>query len=150
MGKRARRASADEGRATRHPGGFTIQLSGDPAEVPPVRVATRALAEQHGFAGRASDLVLALDELVANAREHGHPPITVSGWYDGRLVITVTDPGGGFDFMSVVRQHPPVMLGHRGRGLWIVRQVTDHVHVDATPAGTTVRVELTHEPHIGA
>jgi len=150
MAKRARRAGTEEGRATRHPGGFTIQLTGDPAEAPPVRAATRALAEQHGFGARASDLVLALDEVIANAREHGRPPITVSGWYDGRLVVTVTDPGGGFDFTSVVRQHPPVMLGRRGRGLWIVRQVTDHVDVEVTPDGTTVRVELTHEPQIGA
>lgn len=115
-----------------------------------MRAATRALADQHGFAPRASDLVLALDELVANAREHGRAPITVSGWYDGRLVIAVADRGAGFDFSSVVRQHPPVMLGRRGRGLWIVRQVTDHIDVDSGPEGTTVRVELTHEPQIGA
>ena len=42
------------------------------------------------------------------------------------------------------------MLGQRGRGLWIVRQLTDHVHVDTGPTGTTVRIELTHEPQIGA
>ncbi len=150
MAKRSRQAGAEDGRASRYPGGFSIQLTGDPAEAPPVRAATRALADQHGFASRASDLVLALDELIANAREHGRPPITVSGWYDGRLVLTVADPGHGFDFGSVVRQHPPVMLGRRGRGLWIVRQVTDHIDVDASSAGTTVRVELTHEPQIGA
>lgn len=150
MAKRARRASTEKGRATRRADGFTIQLGDDPAEVPPVRAATRALAEQHGFAARASDLVLALDELIANAREHGDAPITVRGWYDGRLVLAVSDPGRGFDLTSVVRAHPPVMLGRRGRGLWIIRQVTDHLEVDITPEGTTVRVELTHEPHIGA
>lgn len=150
MAKRARRTNTDEQRAMPHPEGFAIVLTGDPSEVPPVRVATRALAEEHGFRDRANDLVLALDELVANAKEHGRPPITVRGWYDGRVVLCVSDSGSGFDYASVLREHPPVMLGRRGRGLWMVRQVTDHAHVDTTPSGTTIRVELTHEPHIGA
>lgn len=150
MAEQARRTRAETGTNPRHPGGFAITLSGDPGEVPPVRVATRALAEQHGFTERGSDLVLALDELVANAMEHATPPITVEGWYDGRLVLSVTDSGTGFDFPSVLREHPPVMLGRRGRGLWIVRQVTDHVVVESGPRGTTVRAELNHEPHIGA
>ena len=150
MGGEARRTRAEAGSIPRHPGGFAITLTGDPGEVPPVRVATRALAEQHGFHDRASDLVLALDELVANAQEHASPPITVEGWYDGRLVLAISDAGGGFDYHAVLREHPPVMLGRRGRGLWIVRQVTDFVEVDAGSRGTTVRVELNHEPHIGA
>jgi anti-sigma regulatory factor (Ser/Thr protein kinase) len=150
MARRSRRTSTDDGTPSPHPGGFAITVGGDPAEIPPVRVATRALAEENGFADRANDLVLALDEMMANAAEHGRPPITVSGWYDGRLVLTVADTGRGFDFPSILREHPPVMLGRRGRGLWIIRQVTDHAEVDVTAAGTTVRVELNHEPHIGA
>jgi anti-sigma regulatory factor (Ser/Thr protein kinase) len=50
----------------------------------------------------------------------------------------------------IVRSHPPMMLGKRGRGLWIVRQLTDHVDVEPGSNGTTVRIELTHEPQIGA
>lgn len=126
------------------------ELTGDPDEIPLVRQLIRDLAERHGFAQRRSDLSLALDELIANAHEHGAPPITVRGWFDARLIMTVTDSGGGFDYRSIARAHPPLTLGKRGRGLWIVRQLTDHVHVSDGPGGTTVRIELTHEPQIGA
>jgi anti-sigma regulatory factor (Ser/Thr protein kinase) len=129
---------------------YAVELSGDPVEVPKVRHGVREFAVRSGFAERASDLALVLDELLANAMEHGSPPVLVRSWNDGRLVMTVTDSGDGFDFPSVVRGHPPVMLGKRGRGLWIVRQVADHVEVESGPVGTTVRVELTRDPHIGA
>ena len=129
---------------------IAVELTGDPKEIPEIRAAIRALADRTGFGGRGSDLVLALDELVANAREHGQPPIVVHSWYDGRLVMTVSDAGRGFDLSLIVRDHPPVMLGKRGRGIWIIRQVTDHVSVESAPNFTCVRVELTHEPQIGA
>lgn len=150
MGKQARHTSTETGSPSRAADGFVTELTGDPTEIPFVRRAIAELAERHGFTQRRSDLSLALDELIANAQEHGSPPITVRGWYDGRLVMTVSDAGNGFDYGTVVRSHPPMMLGKRGRGLWIVRQLTDHVHVDTRPNGTTVRIELTHEPQIGA
>lgn len=129
---------------------IAVELTGDAKEIPAIRAAIRTLADRTGFSARASDLVLALDELVANAREHGKPPIAVRAWYDGRLIMTVSDAGPGFDLPSIVRVHPPVMLGQRGRGLWIIRQVTDHLSIETAPNLTCVRVELTHEPQIGA
>ncbi len=149
MAKQARRTGTDGG-SPRGADGFVTELTGDPSEIPSVRRMIRDLAERHGFAQRGSDLALALDELIANAQEHGTPPITVRGWFDGRLVLTVSDSGPGFDLPTIVRDHPPTMLGKRGRGLWIVRQLTDHVLADTTSGHTTVRVELTHEPQIGA
>jgi serine/threonine-protein kinase RsbW len=150
MAKQARRTNSDGAAPNRDADGFVVELTGDPAEIPAVRRAIAELAERHGFAQRRSDLSLALDELIANAQEHAQPPIIVRGWYDARLILTVTDAGSGFDYGRIVRTHPPLMLGQRGRGLWIVRQLTDHVHVDTGPTGTTVRIELTHEPQIGA
>jgi anti-sigma regulatory factor (Ser/Thr protein kinase) len=46
--------------------------------------------------------------------------------------------------------HPPPPLGQRGRGLWIIRQLTDVVAVRTGEDGTTVRIELSPDPHIGA
>lgn len=150
MAKQARPTSVDDGGPPRVADGFVTDLTGDPSEIPAVRQAIANLAERHGFAQRRTDLSLALDELIANAQEHGGAPITVRGWYDARLILTVSDAGAGFDYGSIVRSHPPLMLGQRGRGLWIVRQLTDHVHVHRSANGTTVRIELTHEPQIGA
>lgn len=124
-------------------------LTGDPAEIAPLRRAVTHMAQVYGFEDRARDLVLALDELVANAREHGRPPITVTSWYDGRLVLTVSDVGDGFDPRNVP-DRPPSRVHHRGRGLWIVRQLVDHMTVRSSEAGTTIRVEMTHEPQLGA
>lgn len=129
---------------------YTAALGDDPAEIPEVRTAVRDIAVRAGFADRASDLVLALDEVLANAQEHGRPPIEVEAWVDGRLVIEVRDAGRGFDRARVWRAHPPAPLGRRGRGLWIIRQLTDLVSVRSDADGTLIRVELSPEPHIGA
>ena len=129
---------------------YSAALGDDPAEIAGVRTAVRAIAEREGFTDRAGDLVLALDELIANAQEHGRPPIQVRCWVDGRIVIEVTDVGRGFDHYRVWGTHPPEPYGPRGRGLWITRQLTDLVSVLSGERGTTVRIELSPEPHIGA
>ncbi len=107
------------------------------------------MAVVHGFEERATDFTLALDELVANALRHGLPPVTVTTWYDGRLVLEVADVGPGFD-ATRLPDRLPSRLGHGGRGLWILRQVCDHVTITSSEHGTRVRVEMTHEPQLGA
>jgi anti-sigma regulatory factor (Ser/Thr protein kinase) len=131
-------------------GEYFAALGDDPAEIAEVRAAVRDMAERGGFSDRAGDLVLALDEVVANAQEHGRPPIEVSCWVDGRIVVEVTDVGGGFDRARVWETHPPEPYGPRGRGLWITRQLTDLVSILSGERGTTVRIELSPDPHIGA
>jgi anti-sigma regulatory factor (Ser/Thr protein kinase) len=75
---------------------------------------------------------------------------SVSCWVDGRIVVEVTDVGGGFDRARVWETHPPEPYGPRGRGLWITRQLTDLVSILSGERGTTVRIELSPDPHIGA
>ena len=129
---------------------YFTALGDDPAEIAEVRSAVRRIAERGGFSDRAGDLVLALDEVVANAQEHGRPPIEVSCWVDGRIVVEVSDVGRGFDRARVWQTHPPEPYGQRGRGLWITRQLTDLVSILSGDRGTTVRIELSPDPHIGA
>ncbi|HMM49604.1 MAG TPA: ATP-binding protein [Miltoncostaeaceae bacterium] len=129
---------------------YIAVLGSDPAEVAQVRSAVRAIAVRHGFAARAGDLTLALDELIANAQEHGRAPVAVHAWVDGRLVIEVRDVGCGFDRERVWNSHPPAPDGLRGRGLWIARQLTDHIETTIDPSGTIVRIEASPDPHIGA
>ena len=108
------------------------------------------LAVAEGFGERASDLVLALDEVIANAQEHGRAPIVVEAWVDGRLVVEVSDVGTGFDRAKVWETHPPEPYGRRGRGLWIARQLADIVTIDCAGERTKVRIELSPDPQIGA
>ena len=113
---------------------YQAALGRDPAEIVAVRSAMRDLAERHGFGDRAGDLVLALDEVVANAQEHGTPPILIDAWVDGRVVVEVRDTGTGFEPGPRLGPPPPAALRHRGRGLWITRQLTDHLQVAAARA----------------
>lgn len=127
-----------------------MRIGPDPAEIGAVRASVRAIAVEAGFEDRANDLVLALDELLANAQEHGKPPVDVRAWCDGRLVIEVRDSGEGINAGAVWRSHPPDRYGTRGRGLWIVRQLCDVVKIHREDGATRVRVELSNDPMIGA
>ena len=101
----------------------------DPAEIAEVRVGRCATSPSATASrDRAGDLVLALDEVIANAQEHGHAADRRRRLgrrpRGGGGVATV---GSGFDRGRVWATHPPAPLRHaRGRGLWITRQLTDH------------------------
>ncbi len=131
-------------------GRYSAVLGEDPGEIAEVRAAVHGIAVNEGFGDRASDLVLALDEVIANAQEHGAAPIAVEAWVDGRLVVEVSDVGDGFDRGEVWKTHPPEPFGRRGRGLWIARQLADIVTIDCAGDRTRVRIELSPDPQIGA
>ena len=119
-------------------------------QTPGMRSEIYDIAIRAGFADRAADVAVALTELVANAQQHGEPPYLVEAWWDGRLVIEVSNHGTGLDAESVWRTEPPRVDEVRGRGLWLVRHLVDLVDVRTGGERTLVRVELTPAPHIGA
>ncbi|HEV7725793.1 MAG: putative anti-sigma regulatory factor, serine/threonine protein kinase [Modestobacter sp.] len=91
----------------------------------------------------AEDLVLAIDEIVANAAEHGVPPVDVRLWCGtDRTVCSVTDRGPCFDdpLAGYGPAHGDMAVG--GMGLWLARRSVDSLV--ATPAeaggGCTVRL----------
>jgi anti-sigma regulatory factor (Ser/Thr protein kinase) len=127
---------------TRH---IEATIGADPGEIASVRAAVHDLAERAGYAERADDLALAIDELIANAQEHGAAPIrVVADAAEGSGVhVEVTDAGSGFDWTEAVSDHPPRPDSRRGRGLWIVRQLVDRVTVERADDTTTrIRVDL--------
>lgn len=120
-------------------------IGDDPGEIAPVRAAVHQLAERAGYAGRADDLALAIDELIANAQEHGAAPIHVVAEADDHMGVRVevSDSGSGFDWAEAVREHPPLPDSRRGRGLWIVRQLVDRVTVERNGDDTTrIRIDV--------
>lgn len=120
-------------------------IGDDPGEIAPVRAAVHELAERAGYSERADDLALAIDELIANAQEHGAAPIHVVAQADedSGVHVQVTDAGSGFDWTEAVREHPPRPDSRRGRGLWIVRQLVDRVTVERDGEDVTrIRVDL--------
>ena len=98
-------------------------------------------------ATKASDMVLAVNEAMANAAEYAyvnHPrpgTMHVRALYDGSaatLSVTVTDEGAW-------RSSDPVTAGHRrGRGIPLMHALADRATVDSSSAGTTVCLEWSH------
>jgi anti-sigma regulatory factor (Ser/Thr protein kinase) len=93
---------------------------------------------------KALDMLVAANEVVANAAQHGGGVTMVRmGAVDGRFVCEVTDSGPGLDdpFAGYL---PPARGrdGGRGAGLWVARQLTSRVELLSEDPGLTVRLWL--------
>lgn len=92
---------------------------------------------------QAFELLLALNEAVANACRHGYGgasdgEIRVSaGVMDSNFMMVVSDSGPGFTVTEEMFEMPDPMSS-RGRGFFLMRELTDSVEVHSTEAGTTV------------
>jgi anti-sigma regulatory factor (Ser/Thr protein kinase) len=89
-----------------------------------------------------TDLTIAINELAANAVEHGGGSGELALWPDGDyLVAQVTDAGRLTDpLIGRIPVGPDVPGG--GRGLLLVNQLCDLVRTYAGPDGTTTRVHV--------
>jgi anti-sigma regulatory factor (Ser/Thr protein kinase) len=88
------------------------------------------------------DFLLAVDEMTSNALRHGRPPVRLRLWTSPEtLVCTVADAGPGptDPFAGFGPAHGPD-LGNGGMGLWLARQLCDHVDVCRGPDGAEVRL----------
>ncbi|MEU4251589.1 SpoIIE family protein phosphatase [Amycolatopsis sp. NPDC026612] len=90
------------------------------------------------------DLTLALGEAVANSVEHAFPEApgevayTVTRTADGRLEAVVRDDG---------RWRPePADNSHRGRGIGIIKALSEEFGIDHGDHGTAVRFRLAPDP----
>jgi anti-sigma regulatory factor (Ser/Thr protein kinase) len=108
------------------------------------RALNRVLADTSLSPDAAQDFVLAIDEVTANAAEHGVPPVDVRLWATPeRLLCAVTDRGTAFDdpLVGYGPAHGDMAVG--GMGLWLARRSVDSL--TASPAdesgdGCTVRL----------
>ncbi|MGY1749055.1 anti-sigma factor RsbA family regulatory protein [Modestobacter sp. SYSU DS0511] len=88
------------------------------------------------------DFLLAVDEMASNAVRHGRPPVGLQLWVEpGTLVCTIRDSGRGWDdpFAGYGPAHGQD-LSHGGMGLWLARQLCDHVAIRRDEAGNSVRL----------
>ena len=95
-----------------------------------------------GSQSALEDFLLAVDEMTTNALRHGRPPVDLRMWAaPTRLVCTVTDHGAGLQdpFIGYGPAHgEDLSLG--GMGLWLARQLCDHVDITVTDDGVRVRL----------
>jgi serine/threonine-protein kinase RsbW len=96
--------------------------------------------------GRLSDLVLAVNEALANAAEFAYldtpdqGTITCSASFDDdvdTLDVTVSDHGR---WRPTLTATAPVQYALRGRGIPLMRALADQTRIDTSEGGTQVRL----------
>ncbi len=109
--------------------------------------ALRSAVQVHaGRAGlsedRAEDVMLAVHELAANAVAHGAGHGRLRMWkLPAGLTCEVVD-GGSPDTPAAVDKADP-WSAEEGHGLWLVRQVADHLDLRSGPHGTRALLTFT-------
>jgi anti-sigma regulatory factor (Ser/Thr protein kinase) len=122
----------------RHPGSaLLVEIEAVPVRLTDMR---RRLTNWLGSVGvsesLAADIVLVVNEALSNCAEHayrGRAPGTMrleAQLDDGHIQITVSDSGSW--------KTPPADPGTRGRGLLLMRALSEQMDVDGTAAGTIV------------
>jgi anti-sigma regulatory factor (Ser/Thr protein kinase) len=93
---------------------------------------------------RGEDLVLAVNELATNSICHGGGHGTLRLWCSGdALQCEIRDAGHIPAAASVLGRDRPDPDAMSGRGLWLVDQLCDAVHIASSPGtGSTVRVGM--------
>ncbi|MCN9243124.1 ATP-binding protein [Streptomyces sp. RY43-2] len=123
---------------------WSLHLPCEAASVPFARRLLLGAMESAGVDPDVShDLSVALSEACANAVEHGGDPACgerpevyqVTAYLDGETCrIEVADWGPGF---AAERPRPAFRTVHadaeHGRGLGLIRELADHVHIGNTP-----------------
>ncbi|MFB7497373.1 ATP-binding protein [Streptomyces sp. NPDC056161] len=126
---------------------WSLHLRREAASVPLARRLLLGAMETAGVDPDISyDLSVALTEACANAVEHGgggargtSGVYRVTAYLDGeRCRIEVTDSGPGFTHPPAIR--PARVDAEHGRGLCLIRELADHVHIGNKPGrgGTVV------------
>ncbi|CAL9517310.1 ATP-binding protein [Streptomyces sp. enrichment culture] len=122
---------------------WSLHLRREAASVPLARRLLIGTMETAGVDPDISfDLCVALSEACANAVEHGGDDAPggsaeayrVTAYLDGeRCRIEVADSGPGFSSGAGVRIPVAPADAESGRGLGLIRELADHVHIGSTP-----------------
>jgi anti-sigma regulatory factor (Ser/Thr protein kinase) len=120
-----------------------------------LRAAVAAHVTQAGMPEpRARDIVLAVHELAVNAIRHGagHGRLLITD-HDGALACQVTDDGtpapvraGTAAEATTASPGDALWASEKGHGLWMVRQIADHLSLQSGPGGTTATASFTLPP----
>ncbi|WP_214369002.1 SpoIIE family protein phosphatase [Pseudonocardia sp. H11422] len=124
------------------PAPLRLLTPADPAQLAPLRRKVAAWCARAGLSEDAvTDLQLVLGEAVTNAVEHaylggasGEVDIELMLESSGAVSVRVADTGRW--------RPPPADPGYRGRGLALIRELTEDVELEPGDTGTVVRFRL--------
>ena len=134
----------------------SLPVPPEPLENTPPRLVARDISDfiglRHAVAAELAtadaprevreDFLIAVDETISDAVRHGHAPVDVALWISSdRLVSTITDGGRGWrdPFAGYLPPHGDD-LSRGGMGLWLARQLCDHLDITHHGEGVTVRL----------
>lgn len=115
---------------------FTMTIPADPSRIPALTEGVQAMLEQKQWPeDQIMQVELALQEAVANGIRHGcrgdatkQVQCTLNITADNEVIITVRDPGQGFDPTNVADPLAPEnMLKPSGRGIFLINGLMDDV-----------------------
>ncbi|NJP88712.1 ATP-binding protein [Nonomuraea sp. FMUSA5-5] len=104
----------------------------------------RVAARHRGLRGeRLDDFLIAINECVVNAVEHGGGQGWLALWRaDGVLLCEVRDRGPGIPAPALADAPLPPPGAPGGRGIWLMRRLADEAVFTTGPAGTAVRLGM--------
>jgi len=115
-----------------------------PLEPGAARRRIRSFLEAEHWDGDTDNVVLAAHEALVNARRHGGAALRADMSLDGMsVVLRVWDAGPGFDLDALVRRAPDP-TAERGRGLWLIDQVTTACEVGRDGDGVFLAMRFDH------
>ena len=115
---------------------FTMTIRADPSAIPAVIDGVNAVLTQKAWPEeQIMQIELALQEAIANGIRHGcrgdvtkQVQVVVNVTAEGEILITVRDPGQGFDPSKVADPLAPEnMLKPSGRGIFLINGLMDDV-----------------------
>ncbi len=114
-----------------------LEMPAEAEEIRRARHAVGAWATEIGLpTATVGDVVLATHEALANAVDHAYPTGAGPVWMTAECINN--------DVLIVVRDQgcwrSPRALNGRGRGLFLIRHLADHVDLSHDDSGTTVRM----------
>ena len=117
----------------------------------PARQKINKFARDHGFGKESEDVALAVQEALKNIMQHACPAdgkMRLSIESNGeRLIIEVSDTGGGFDIEAIEKANPEPM-GVHGRGIQLIKGLMDRVRITSDSEGTVVHMEKDRSSHL--
>lgn len=114
-----------------------------PTRLDALRAALHELMAQAQWVGESDEVLVAVQEAVVNAANHGCGVREVAARVGGtELVVEIADHGEGFDPTGYLA-HPPDVLAEAGRGLWLMGQIATEVELSHEPDGARVRLRFT-------
>ena len=124
------------------PADHTVELTFGAGDLALVRGLVTDAARRAGFSGeRLDDIVLAVNELVANTVRHAGGNGVLRMWAESETFFCEVADAGRIADPLAGRSRP----SHRrpsGRGLWIVNHLCDLVQVRSTTEGNVVRLHM--------